>query len=92
MRYALESDPDVHANFTYEPKQHNMTEAQFLSVARIQLYTLCALDKCEKICASHSYREADDHHISDLFELFRETDTLKRYGESRTIFKKRQIN
>ncbi len=54
-------------------------------------YTLCtftsALEKCDKICSSHSYREADGQ-ICDLFELFREAATLKCYGESQTVSKK----
>ncbi len=35
---------------------------------------------CDMICASHSY--------CDLLELFKETATLKCYGESQTVSKK----
>ncbi len=53
--------------------------------------TLCAftsvLEKCEEICTSHSYREADGK-ICDLFAFYWETDTLKCYGESWTLSKK----
>ncbi len=89
----------ISANLTYEPNGALISTTRLkrsyfncARAARESPYTLCAftsaLEKCEKICASHSYREADGK-ICNLFEFYWETDTLKCYGESRTLSKKK---